>query len=80
MPHSLPKYSRWKITQEEEKILLYTWYYESHFPTKTTISSIAVLLGKTDKQIKVWFQNKRQRNLFKKTNLTNAILQLHNNL
>lgn len=57
----MPKYNRWNLTRAEKNVLLHTFYTETHFPDRTTLSSLAMILGRKERQIKVWFQNQRQR-------------------
>ena len=52
--------TRWKV---EELLLLRAVFAVQSFPDTETLSSIAVLTGKTPKIIKIWFQNSRQRKL-----------------
>lgn len=56
------KFSRtsWK---PEELVLLRAVYSNHPKPDSETISSIAVILEKRPRTIKIWFQNARQRNL-----------------
>ena len=55
-----PKYSRTKWSKCELTILM-TLFLENKFPDITEESSIAVILDKTPKQVRVWYQNTRQR-------------------
>ena len=56
----MPKWSRWKIT-EPEKTLLEDSLSRSPFPDLEERSSLSALLNKSERQVRVWFQNQRQR-------------------
>ena len=56
----MSKRTRWKITAAEQAVLEET-RKRTDKPTREDISSLAVLLGTTERRVRVWFQNKRQR-------------------
>ena len=56
------KYSRTKWNNYELSLLMIL-FLENKFPDITEISSIAVILDKNPRQIRIWYQNTRQRQL-----------------
>jgi len=49
------------VWKTEEVFLLQSIYNTDKYPDKETLSSIAVILNKPQRKVKIWFQNKRQR-------------------
>jgi hypothetical protein len=56
----MPKWNRTRFSVHEVEVLS-EWYTENAYPDNTDISSMAVILNKSNRCVKVWFQNKRQR-------------------
>ncbi len=63
----MPKFQR-TLWKPEEVSLLRAIYVNNPKPDSETLSSIAVILKKPTRNIKVWFQNARQRNLILNAN------------
>lgn len=66
---------RWKMTGVEQALLEETLQQTSR-PTREVISSLAVLFGRTEKQVRVWFQNQRQRTPACVSSLPDALVVL----
>lgn len=56
----MPKFTRWLIT-DAERAVLESVFVETVMPDPEEISSLACILNKTPRQVRVWFQNQRVR-------------------
>lgn len=52
--------SRWHIKDEDHAVLEHALSVEC-FPNREVISSISCILGVSERNVRVWFQNRRQR-------------------
>jgi len=64
---------RWAVTPEA-RALLEAVYEQSPTPTASVRDWVAAQIGGTSRQVQVWFQNKRQRALAKKTAAAQALV------
>lgn len=55
------KWQRWKPNDEQRALLRFHFENIDQFPKKDALEELAGKLGTTERRIRVWFQNQRQR-------------------
>lgn len=66
----MPKWNRTRFSVHDVEVLS-VWFTENAYPDNTDVSSMAVILNKSNRCVKVWFQNKRQRS--RRRNVTGCV-------
>jgi hypothetical protein len=71
------RWSRWKVGGPEQAVLDHTLHETNGFPSVTERSSIACILEASERRVKVWFQNQRQRGIYAADTRTIASLGMN---
>ena len=64
MAHITTRWSRWKVGGAEQAVLEHTFHETNGYPSVTERSSLACILEASERRVKVWFQNQRQRGIY----------------
>ena len=71
------RWSRWRLGGPEQAVLQHTFHETNGFPSMTERSSLACLLEASERRVRVWFQNHRQRGLYAEDTKTIASLGMN---